>query len=142
MESRLRSVLTAYLFDLGSVVATEASLRDVPTTRRDYSRVDILAVLSDGRKLVVEYDGAYWHSDKSEMDAAKTRSLLDAGYLVVRVREAKLPALDLEDPNLLQICGVEPYYGNKRGTELARVLTDVCDFLGIPVGQEDFGLAV
>lgn len=142
VEVRLRNLLRVSLSDVAEVEPHGATIHDVSTGKRSYSRVDVLAVFKDGRKLVVEYDGSYWHRDKTKMDTAKTENLLSAGYLVVRVREAKLSALELTDPNLLQICGVEPYYGDKRGTELARVLTEVADFLGMTVTQSDFGLAV
>lgn len=67
---------------------------------------------------------------------------MKAGHLAVRVRESKLPPLNLMDKNLLQICEVDPYYGNKRGTDLARVLTEVADLLYTPVTQDHFSLAV
>lgn len=40
-------------------------------------------------KIVVEYDGCYWHSREGslERDERKTRLLADAGYKVVRLRE-------------------------------------------------------
>ena len=37
-------------------------------------------------KLIIEYDGAYWHQDKLCKDKKKTQDLLDAGWKVVRVR--------------------------------------------------------
>lgn len=142
VEIRLRIALAAALSDVANVDPHGVTLQGIPTGRRSYSRVDIYAELHDGRNLIVEYDGAYWHADKAVKDIAKTERLLKAGYLVVRVREANLPALELTDPNLLQICEVEPYYGDKRSTELARVLTEVADFLGLTTSHGDFGLAV
>ncbi|RSN39295.1 lysine biosynthesis protein LysW [Amycolatopsis sp. WAC 04197] len=51
-----------------------------------------------GRTVVIEYDGAYWHADKSEVDERKSRDFLDAGYPVVRLREDGLPPLPVNHP--------------------------------------------
>lgn len=58
-------------------------------------RVDVLV---PSLRLVIEYDGSYWHQDKHDLDRRKTRDLVAAGYLVARVRENDLPHLGgLED---------------------------------------------
>lgn len=56
--------------------------------------VDISCCIS-GRTVAIEYDGAYWHAGKEEVDARKSRELIAAGFVVVRIREAGLPALDV-----------------------------------------------
>ena len=56
--------------------------------------VDISLRLS-GRMVAIEYDGAYWHAGKVEVDARKSRELVAAGFVVVRIREDGLPALDV-----------------------------------------------
>ncbi|MFQ6226270.1 zinc-ribbon domain-containing protein [Nocardia sp. NPDC002869] len=66
------------------------------------SRVDI-RVCSNGLDVLIEYDGAYWHRNKIDKDTAKTRSLIQAGYHIVRVREGDLPDLALDSPRLLQV---------------------------------------
>lgn len=66
-------------------------------------RIDGTAVLPDGRDLLVEYDGAYWHTGKTDVDLRKTIDLLSSGALVARVREHPLPNLPLDAPGLLQI---------------------------------------
>jgi hypothetical protein len=51
--------------------------------------------LADGGKLVVEYDGAYWHRGREERDFLKARrveSWYGPGCIVVRVREYPLEA--------------------------------------------------
>lgn len=53
-----------------------------------------LDVLVPSLRLIIEYDGAYWHRDKQLLDARKTRELVDRGYLVARVRENELPHLE------------------------------------------------
>lgn len=72
-------------------------MRIVPPRRRNQWRVDITAELADGRKIAIEYDGAYWHADKVDKDAEKSRDLLAAGYLVARLREDPLPGLPIDD---------------------------------------------
>lgn len=59
----------------------------------------------NGRHVVVEYDGAYWHGTESKMlvDQRKTADLLAAGYRVVRLREDGLPPLPLKHDDLLQL---------------------------------------
>ena len=47
--------------------------------------------------LIVEYDGSYWHKDKRDVDLAKTQRLWDAGWKVIRVREAPLERLTPND---------------------------------------------
>lgn len=66
--------------------------------RRSVWHVDITVELSGSRRLAVEYDGSYWHTDKTDVDEEKSRDLLAAGYLVARLREHPLPALPIDDP--------------------------------------------
>lgn len=42
----------------------------------------------------IEYDGAYWHKDKTDIDNRKNDILSDAGVYLVRVRECGLADLD------------------------------------------------
>lgn len=65
--------------------------------RRPAWTVDILVPDSDSTGLVIEYDGAYWHADKPEIDRHKTMDLLSAGYRVARLREYPLESLDIAD---------------------------------------------
>lgn len=67
-------------------------------TRRGSWTVDILVNLGHGQQIAIEYDGSYWHANKCQLDADKSRELLAAGLVVVRLREAPLPALDIDDP--------------------------------------------
>nr|WP_249184806.1 DUF559 domain-containing protein [Burkholderia cenocepacia] len=46
-----------------------------------------------GRRIVIEYDGRQWHRDAAH-DHRKTQRLIDAGWTVIRVREAPLALLD------------------------------------------------
>ncbi|MEV5644077.1 Helicase associated domain protein [Streptomyces flaveolus] len=58
-------------------------------------RIDML-VAADGLYLVLEFDGSYFHgTEKSRnTDIAKSRRLREAGWTVVRIREAPLDLLD------------------------------------------------
>src|SRR5699024_5256932 len=59
--------------------------------------VDIVVQLSREELLLIEYDGAYWHRGKQEIDLRKTESLLGEGHRVVRLREHPLESLPIED---------------------------------------------
>jgi hypothetical protein len=73
-------------------------------------RMDCDIVFEQDR-LVVEYDGAYWHRLKYEKDLEKTNQLIDAGWRVLRIREEPLEIvspLDVLVPvgsSAEQICG-------------------------------------
>ena len=58
-------------------------------------------------RVVVEYDGAYFHKDRVEYDTQKTLDLLTRGYGVVRVRERgreyTLPPLKVNEPHYLEL---------------------------------------
>lgn len=77
---------------------------DIPWRRNKRMSVDILGEY-DGKKVAIEYDGMWYHYDKETIlrDLAKTEALLNAGYIVVRIREGKLPDLELTSPQLLQL---------------------------------------
>ncbi|MET9608392.1 zinc-ribbon domain-containing protein [Streptomyces sp. NPDC006512] len=78
--------------------ASGQSLRHDLFARRAAWLVDISVELPHGQKLVIEYDGSYWHADKGDLDLEKSRDLLAAGHLVVRLREHPLPALPISEP--------------------------------------------
>jgi hypothetical protein len=80
------------------------SLRSAAFTSRAVWTADI-SLEVDGRPVVIEYDGAYWHSPDAKrlVDERKTLDLLAAGYTVVRLREHPLDMIGLEHPNLLQL---------------------------------------
>ena len=44
-------------------------------------------------KLIIEYDGAYWHKNLEDRDKLKTKKLRKAGWTVIRVREKPLNIL-------------------------------------------------
>jgi hypothetical protein len=73
------------------------------TTRLSWT-TDI-SVSVNGYTLVIEYDGAYWHSAAAKVlvDERKSLDLLSAGCLVVRLREDNLPPLAIENPRYREI---------------------------------------
>lgn len=88
------------IFDDAGVRALEHPKKYGEYTRKEFTRrpawaVDILAPSGDSAGLVIEYDGAYWHTNKSAIDRHKTMDLLRAGYRVARLREHPLESLDI-----------------------------------------------
>jgi len=57
------------------------------------SRINDVDIKLPNEKIVIEYDGAYWHKDKAERDKRKTKELQKAGWTVIRVREKPLKIL-------------------------------------------------
>lgn len=102
IESTLRELLTGCQ---GVEVTGSGPVRiEVPWGSNSSMYVDILAATaSKPVPSVIEYDGEYWHKDKSQKDIEKTVALLGAGHTVVRVRENSLPHLSIEHENLYQL---------------------------------------
>jgi len=67
---------------------------DTHTVERGISAVDI--VIPEHR-IVVEFDGAFWHKDKETEDRAKTDALVAADWSVIRVRQAPLAPISQHD---------------------------------------------
>ncbi|MFD2364068.1 MULTISPECIES: DUF559 domain-containing protein [unclassified Arthrobacter] len=61
-----------------------------------HNRPHTVDIFIESLKLVVEFDGSYSHQGKSheQRDASKTKKLWDAGFRVIRIRQAPLPLLD------------------------------------------------
>lgn len=57
-------------------------------------RVDMVC---PSRKLIIEFDGQYWHKGKEAADRAKSRALAKAGWTVVRAREGNLRVMNRHD---------------------------------------------
>ena len=96
--------------------------------RANGKSLDCDIILRD-EKLVIEYDGSYWHKEKSDLDQAKTKSLIEAGWKVVRVREEPLPLIQPHDV----LCSeYEPIVG-----VAARVLRTITHLIGRPISDLD-----
>jgi very-short-patch-repair endonuclease len=60
-------------------------------------RIHDADIIIRSHKLVVEYDGSYWHQNKVQKDKEKIAKLRSAGWKVIRVREAPLKKLQRHD---------------------------------------------
>lgn len=121
-EKRVRDLLTSHGFQCNA-----DHTHRVPVTgmARKSAQVDIEII---GLKVIVEYDGCFFHQGREVQDTKKTLSLLEAGYSVVRLREFSryfsLPILNINHPNLLQL-PVE-YTQNNEPALVEAVATVVC----------------
>lgn len=61
-----------------------------------HNRPYTVDVLLEARRVVIEFDGSYYHSGREheDRDDRKTRALTALGYRVVRIRENPLPLMD------------------------------------------------
>lgn len=77
--------------------------------------VDII-LYRNGHYLLLEYDGAYWHRDKTDLDVEKSQLLLSLGdnILHARIRENDLPNLDLAHDRFAQF--QHDYHRSESGT--------------------------
>ncbi len=64
--------------------------------------VDIF-ITTKGQKVIIEYDGAYWHNRKNIQDTNKSKELLSDGFWVIRLREDGLEPLQIDDPKYFEI---------------------------------------
>jgi Probable Zinc-ribbon domain len=103
-ESMLRELINSEASSLVLKSPVGISL-DIKWRKNRTMAVDILAATTKGQPVVIEYDGWYFHQTDVRIlrDMEKTQALLDAGYLVIRVREDKLNDLSLTHENLKQI---------------------------------------
>lgn len=86
----------------GNAASGQRVYSDSFTNHSSWS-VDVLVDLPDGKQLGIEYDGSYWHKDKTETDLVKTLDLLGHGLILCRVREHPLPGLDVENQNYFEL---------------------------------------
>lgn len=59
------------------LAAAQSHDPDATSTRIGRWKVDVLV---QSVRLVIEYDGVYWHRDKQEIDARKTVDLIQSGF--------------------------------------------------------------
>ena len=89
-SSQVENSLREALASLGLSPSLTPVQLPVPWGSRSFASVDILL---ESHGVVVEYDGGYWHRDRVERDVEKSAALMEAGWVVLRVREAGLPPL-------------------------------------------------
>lgn len=72
-----------------------AIFEDTKWRRKDLGpEIDILI---PSRRIGIEVDGKYWHTDKDKEDRNKNKLLEDCGYILVRLREKGLPLIGQYD---------------------------------------------
>ncbi|MFD0535056.1 zinc-ribbon domain-containing protein [Actinomadura luteofluorescens] len=59
-------------------------------------KVDI-TIEAFAKTVVIEFDGAYWHASRGDVDRRKGMLIRKAGHLLIRVREKPLELLDADD---------------------------------------------
>lgn len=81
-------------------------------------------------KVIVEYDGSYWHLNKTERDTRKTTDLHAAGWTVIRAREHPLPPITTNDVTC---------HTGKHKKAADTVLQRIADLTGTPaLGLQDY----
>lgn len=85
-------------------------------------------------KLIIEYDGQFYHLGKDEQDIAKTADLQNAGWNVIRIREGKLKKLNqIWDVHVIKY----KYEEDKVKVVLAHIKSLIdANFLKVTVAQQ------
>ncbi|WP_053071877.1 zinc-ribbon domain-containing protein [Ornithinibacillus contaminans] len=84
-----------------------------------YKSVDVLV---ESLNLVIEYDGAFTHREKFEMDREKSRLTIESGYGLIRIRDNGLDPLKIE--------GVQEYlYERSTHKTVSKMIQDVLDII-------------
>ncbi len=73
-------------------------------------------------KLAIEFDGNYWHKDKSALDKIKSAMLMDEGYKVIRIREEPLKKIHEND-----IISPHPYNGKQITDNIMKRILELYD---------------
>ncbi|MFC7458046.1 zinc-ribbon domain-containing protein [Brachybacterium sp. GCM10030267] len=102
-KSRIELELFAAVRERFSSATSGTPISSPAFSRRRSWRPDIVVERDGGTPLVVEYDGAYWHASKVNLDREKSLDLLAAGYAVCRVREGELPSLAINNPQYMEL---------------------------------------
>jgi very-short-patch-repair endonuclease len=84
-ELRLAAELSAFL-------PVDFDFRTISTHTTHHVDIAVPAL-----RLVVEYDGSYWHADREWSDRRKVTWLTNAGWRVIRVRERPLKRITEHD---------------------------------------------
>lgn len=104
IQRAFHEAMIKYYKDMKCDITIEAKFRT-----KKFVEVDMI---SEKEKIAIEYDGEYYHSGECSKkglayhiknDTDKSKALLEAGYLVVRIRENNLVHLDFEDENHYQV---------------------------------------
>ena len=83
-------------------------------------------------KVAIEYDGQYWHQNKTEQDNQKSEFFGANGIFLIRIRAANLPTI--ENPNgIVLIHGIS----EKDGQHLHDIIEKIIRLLGSKCGTLD-----
>ncbi|GAA1937274.1 hypothetical protein GCM10009689_17250 [Brevibacterium antiquum] len=97
----------AYLDALSGIFPSVHSGRLIRSQEFTHARAwrpDILIEADEAnRSVIVEYDGSYWHSEKTDTDTKKSLDLIAAGYDVVRLREHPLRSLPVHSAHYIEL---------------------------------------
>lgn len=74
-------------------------IKDSGLTKRNYiqgssGKKYLVDMAYEKFKIVIEYDGSYWHQEKEEKDRIKNQDLTEAGWRVINLREDDLPPIN------------------------------------------------
>lgn len=84
------------------------------------------------RKIVMEFDGSYWHRHKVEQDSKKSYLLRKNGWRVIRIREAPLHKLHHDDVEVPSMIARPKLVANRvlqKFAEVSGVHIDLADYL-------------
>jgi hypothetical protein len=54
------------------------------------TRLEDVDIILRDEKIIIEYDGYYWHKNRIDRDKKKTKDFKDAGWTVIRLREKQI----------------------------------------------------
>ena len=90
-------------------------------TRLD-GRLRAIDIFIPKLNLCLEFDGAYWHKDRREIDKIKSNLLLKEGYRVIRVREEPLKKINDTD-----VISEQPYDGKQVTNDILSMILSMYD---------------
>ena len=76
--------------ELSHFLQVDSTIQSVPLGNGKQKRPDIVV---PAKRLILEFDGSYWHKNLTSRDSAQTKMLEKQGWAVVRVREQPLQKL-------------------------------------------------
>lgn len=85
-----------FVFELAAVLGVNPRLHKVEGVKLGNGTC-LVDFLDPELRLAVEFDGSYWHKQKSASDETKRRKLEEEGWMVLRLRERPLALTGLHD---------------------------------------------
>jgi hypothetical protein len=90
-------------------------------------------IVLEGLRVIVEFDGAYWHRNKVDKDREKTVLMEEAGWRVIRVRERPLESIHVNDVMVANQAGAK--------TVADAVLAKIVEVTGVEIPRLEEYLA-